>query len=100
MGILSIIVDSILHLGGVDPVPALAKRNEEKGQSLNWQVSIVDLLKLLDLDSSLEARKRLADELGYTGTAPDGSAEKNIWLHKAVMQKVAERGIKIPSGMT
>lgn len=78
---------------------ALTKRAAENGQDLNWRESIIDLLKLLDLDSSLGARKRLADDLGYNGTAADGSAEKNIWLHKAVMQRVADHGIAVPRNM-
>lgn len=64
----------------------------------NWQTSIVDLLKLLDLDSSLSARKELGDELNVHAGA-DGSAEQNIALHKAVMQKLAENGGKVPAGM-
>ena len=67
-----------------------------KGVPSNWRVSIVDLLKALDLDSSLAARKELAKELNYTGTDPDGSAEKNLWLHKAVMKALAESGGKLP----
>jgi hypothetical protein len=61
----------------------------------NWKQSIVDLMKLLDLDSSLTARKQLAQELGYTG-ALDGSAEMNIWLHKQVMAKLMENGGTVP----
>lgn len=64
----------------------------------NWQTSIVDLLKLLDLNSSLSARKELGDELNVHAGA-DGSAEQNIALHKAVMQKLAENGGKVPAGM-
>lgn len=71
----------------------LAKKNTEK---LNWQTSIVDLMKLLGLDSSLNARKELATELGYAG-AKDGSAEMNLWLHKQVMTKLAENGGKVPA---
>jgi hypothetical protein len=67
-----------------------------KGQPSNWRVSIVDLMKALDMDSSLSARKELAKELKYTGTDPDGSAEKNIWLHKALMKALAENGGKVP----
>lgn len=67
-----------------------------KGVKSNWRVSIVDLMKALDLDSSLAARKELAADLHYTGTDPDGSAEKNIWLHKALMKTLAENGGKIP----
>jgi hypothetical protein len=70
-----------------------------KGIKLNWRVSIVDLMKALDMDSSLAARKELAAELNYTGTDPDGSAEKNIWLHKALMKKLAENGGKVPQDL-
>ena len=63
----------------------------KKGSTSNYDTSIVDLMKLLDLDSSLDNRKTLASELGYTG-ALDGSAEMNIWLHKAVMDSLAKRG--------
>ena len=66
---------------------------------LNYKTSIVDLMKLLGLDSSLENRKELATELGYTGTK-DGSAEMNIWLHKAVMRQLAANGGKVPASMT
>jgi len=68
-----------------------------KGIKLNWRESIVDLMKALDLDSSLSARKELAADLNYTGNAADGSAEKNIWLHKALMKTLAENGGKIPA---
>jgi Domain of unknown function (DUF3597) len=70
----------------------LAASNKEK---LDWQKSIVDLMKLLNLDSSLTARKQLADELHYTGDKND-SASMNIWLHKQVMVKLAENGGKVP----
>lgn len=63
----------------------------KKGAKSNYDESIVDLMKLLDLDSSLDNRKTLASELGYTG-ALDGSAEMNIWLHKQVMASLANRG--------
>jgi len=65
------------------------------GQKLDWKHSIVDLMKLLDLDSSLTARKQLADELHYTGDKND-SAQMNVWLHKQVMVKLAENGGKVP----
>jgi uncharacterized protein with von Willebrand factor type A (vWA) domain len=71
-----------------------AKQDED----LDWQESIVDLMKLLKLDSSLGARKQLAKELGYTG-ALDGSAEMNIWLHKQVMTKLAESGGHVPESL-
>jgi Domain of unknown function (DUF3597) len=70
----------------------LAASNKEK---LDWRRSIVDLMKLLDLDSSLAARKTLADELHFTGDKND-SASMNIWLHKQVMTKLAENGGKVP----
>ena len=65
---------------------------------LNYRSSIVDLMKLLDMDSSLENREELATELGYTG-AKDGSAEMNIWLHKEVMRQLAANGGKVPASM-
>ncbi|KQU48144.1 hypothetical protein ASG67_12450 [Sphingomonas sp. Leaf339] len=68
------------------------------GADLNWRTSIVDLMKLLDLDSSLANRKELATELGYSG-AKDGSAEMNIWLHKAVMRELEKNGGTVPAGL-
>jgi Domain of unknown function (DUF3597) len=73
----------------------LASQNKEK---LDWRRSIVDLLKLLQLDSSLAARKELAKELRYTGNSDD-SATMNIWLHKQVMIKLAENGGKVPDSL-
>lgn len=70
-----------------------------RGKDLNWQTSIVDLMKLVGIDSSLANRKELAQELGYTG-ALDGSAEMNIWLHRATMRKLAENGGKVPAALT
>lgn len=64
----------------------------------NWKQSIVDLMKLLDIDSGLGARKQLAQELGYTG-ALDGSAEMNVWLHKQVMLKLMESGGVVPDSL-
>ena len=78
----------------VDVDAILAQAAAEKGQELNYKTSIVDLMKLLDLDSSLANRQELATELGYTGDK-DGSAEMNIWLHKAVMKKLEENGGKV-----
>ncbi|WP_293698975.1 MULTISPECIES: DUF3597 domain-containing protein [unclassified Sphingopyxis] len=72
---------------------------EAAGKDLNWRTSIVDLMKLLDIDSSLANRKELATELGYTGEL-DGSAEMNIWLHKAVMRELAANGGKVPADLT
>jgi hypothetical protein len=82
----------------VDVEAVLVKMAKDRGQNLNWRQSIVDLMKLLDLDSTLAARKQLAQELGYTG-ALDGSAEMNIWLHKQVMRKLAENGGKVPESL-
>ena len=73
----------------------MAAKNSEK---LDWKKSIVDLMKLVGMDSSLHARKQLATELGYTGDQND-SATMNIWLHKAVMQKLAENGGKVPQNL-
>ena len=74
----------------------LAAKNPEK---LDWRKSIVDLMKLLNLDSSLTARKELAKELGYSGDTND-SATMNVWLHKQVMQKLAANGGKVPADLT
>jgi hypothetical protein len=79
----------------VDIVPILEQAAAAKKEKLNWRTSIVDLMKVLDLDSSLGARKELAKELGYTGDTND-SASMNIWLHKQVMQKLAANGGKVP----
>jgi len=65
-------------------------------QQLNWRTSIVDLMKLLGLDSSLENRKELARELGYKGDTND-SATMNVWLHKQVMTQLAAHGGKVPA---
>ncbi len=73
----------------------LASKNPQK---LNWQTSIVDLMKLLDLDSSLHARTELAGELHYPGDTSD-SASMNVWLHKKVMQKLEENGGKVPADL-
>jgi len=73
----------------------MAKKNPEK---LNWRTSIVDLMKLVGMDSSLTARKELAQELNFTGNTTD-SASMNMWLHKQVMRKIAENGGKLPADM-
>ena len=77
-------------------VAIIEKAVGARGENLNWKQSVVDLMKALGLDSSLTARKQLAQELGYTG-ALDGSAEMNIWLHKQVMAKLAAGGGKVPA---
>jgi hypothetical protein len=71
---------------------AMAAKNSEK---LDWKRSIVDLMKLVGMDSSLSARKELAKELNYTGDTSD-SAAMNIWLHKQVLRKLSENGGKVP----
>ncbi|WP_435166047.1 DUF3597 domain-containing protein [Falsirhodobacter sp. 1013] len=83
----------------VDVIASLEATAKAKGSDLNWRSSIVDLMKLLDIDSSLANRKDLAKELHYTGDL-DGSAEMNIWLHKAVMRELAKNGGKVPSELT
>jgi len=85
-------------LQNVDVQAVLTQAAAKKGGGGNWQTSIVDLLKLLDLDSSLTARKELANELNVHVGA-DGSAEQNIALHKAVMAKIAENGGKVPDSL-
>jgi hypothetical protein len=82
----------------VDVEAVLVSMAQMNGGGGNWRSSIVDLLKLLDLDSSLDARKRLAQELNVHG-GPDGSAEQNVALHKAVMQKLADNGGLVPDSL-
>jgi hypothetical protein len=79
----------------VDVAPILDAAVAAKKEKLEWRTSIVDLMKALDIDSSLSARKELAHELGYTGDTSD-SASMNIWLHKQVMAKLAANGGKLP----
>ncbi len=80
----------------VDVGAVLAAMAQQNGQPLNYKTSIVDLLKLLGLDSSMEARKTLAGELHYTGSTDD-SATMNVWLHKEVMTKLAQNGGVVPA---
>lgn len=83
----------------VDVEQVLSQMAQQKGNpDLNYKSSIVDLMKLLGIDSSLENRKELAQELGYTGEL-NGSAEMNIWLHKATMKQLAQSGGKVPANM-
>jgi hypothetical protein len=83
----------------VDVGQVLSQIASDKGNpDLNYKTSIVDLMKLLGMDSSLENRKELATELGYTGDK-DGSAEMNIWLHKEVMKQLAAHGGKVPASL-
>ncbi len=82
----------------VDIVAVLDDLNEKNPEELDWRVSIVDLLKVLGLDSSLTARKTLAGELKYDGDTND-SATMNVWLHKKVIDLVAANGGKVPGDL-
>ncbi len=85
--------------GSVDVAAILEAAVKAKRQKLDWRKSIVDLMKALDLDSSLANRRALAAELSYSGDTKD-TAKMNIWLHKALMQKLAENGGKVPADLT
>ena len=85
-------------MSNVDVEAVMSKLAANSKEKLDWRKSIVDLMKLLKLDSSLTARKQLATELKYTGDMND-SASMNIWLHKQVMQKLAENGGKVPESL-
>ena len=80
----------------VDVVAQLEKLAAANPQKLNWKVSIVDLLKLLDIDSSFAARKELAVELGCPADLMGDSAKMNMWLHKTVLKKIADNGGNVP----
>ena len=80
----------------VDVTAVLDDLAANAGQKLDWRHSIVDLMKLVGMESSLSERKELADELGYTGDKSD-SASMNIWLHKQVIKKLSENGGKVPA---
>ncbi|WP_296172518.1 DUF3597 domain-containing protein [uncultured Brevundimonas sp.] len=82
----------------VDVAGILDFMNDQRAQKLNWRTSIVDLMKLVGLESSLAERKELADELGYTGDKSD-SASMNIWLHKQVIQKIKDNGGRLPTDL-
>ncbi len=82
----------------VDVIAHLEEIDANDGRKLNWRTSIVDLMKMLGMESSLAERKDLAMELGYTGEL-EGSAEMNIWLHKAVMRELAANGGKVPADL-
>jgi hypothetical protein len=83
----------------VDVAGILDFKNSVRDEKLNWRTSIVDLMKLLGLDSSLAERKELAHELGYTGDTSD-TATMNIWLHKQVIQKIVDNGGQLPRDLT
>ncbi len=83
----------------VDVMAKLEELARSNPQKLNWKTSIVDLLKLLDLDSSFSSRKDLAKELGCPAEKMKDSAQMNMWLHKAVLQKLADNGGNIPKDL-
>ena len=83
----------------VDVVGQLEKRAAANPQKLNWRTSIVDLLKLLDIDSSFAARKELATELHCPPELMEDSAKMNVWLHKAVLARIAENGGNVPKDL-
>ena len=83
----------------VDVVAQLEKRAAANSQKLNWRTSIVDLLKLLDIDSSLAERKALATELGCPANLMSDSASMNIWLHKEVLKRIAANGGNVPANL-
>ena len=82
----------------VDVEAVLELRSANKPQKLNWRTSIVDLMKLLDIDSSLENRRELARELGYTGSTED-TAAMNVWLHARVMEELRKSGGRVPASL-
>ena len=90
--------DELPKGSGSDVAVNLDKMAAENPEKLNWKTSIVDLMKLLKLDSSIANRKQLAKELNYTGNTED-SASMNIWLHQQVMQKLAANGGKVPADL-
>lgn len=84
------------QINSVDVVAQLEQRAAANPQKLNWRTSIVDLLKLLDIDSSLTARKELATELGCPTDLMEDSAKMNMWLHKTVLARIAANGGNVP----
>ncbi|MBB2919353.1 DUF3597 domain-containing protein [Cupriavidus alkaliphilus] len=86
-------------LSGVDVEAIMDRMVQQSGQTLNWRTSIVDTMKALGIDSSLEHRKELARELHYTGDMND-SAAMNVWLHKRLMQELAANGGKLPKELS
>ncbi|NOV24309.1 DUF3597 domain-containing protein [Cupriavidus necator] len=86
-------------LSGVDVEAIMDRLVQESGQTLNWRTSIVDTMKALGIDSSLEHRKELARELHYSGDMND-SAAMNVWLHKRLMQELAANGGKLPKELS
>lgn len=90
---------AVVAISVVDVVGKLEGMAASHAEKLNWKVSIVDLMKLLGLDSSLAARKELAAELGCSAEKMGDSAQMNMWLHKTVLQKLADNGGNIPADL-
>ena len=90
---------AVVAMSEVDVVAKLAALAAASAEKLNWKVSIVDLMKLLGLDSSLTARKALAEELDCPADKMGDSAQMNMWLHKTVLQKLAQNGGNIPADL-
>ncbi|MDE1950991.1 MAG: DUF3597 domain-containing protein [Burkholderiales bacterium] len=90
---------AVAAMSDVDVVAKLDAMAAANPQKLNWKTSIVDLLKLLDLDSSLDSRKKLAEELDCPADKMGDSAQMNIWLHKTVLQQIAANGGNIPQDL-
>lgn len=86
-------------ISAVDVVSLLEQKAAANPQKLNWKTSIVDLLKLLDLDSSFGARKEMAKELDCPENLMDDSAQMNVWLHKEVLRRIAENGGNVPASL-
>ena len=91
--------DPVVKSQNVDIEAVLNDAVKKSGQKLDWRHSIVDLMKALGMDASLDERKELAAELGYTGDSHD-SAKMNMFLHKALMKKLSENGGKVPADLT
>lgn len=90
------VAPAVTPIKEVDVVAQLEQKAAASSQKLNWRTSIVDLLKLLDIDSSLTARKELATELGCPANLMGDSAQMNMWLHKTVLAKLAANGGNVP----
>lgn len=95
----SVAGSSAVPISEVDVVSKLEGMAASHAEKLNWRVSIVDLLKLLGIDSSLASRKELATELGCPAGTMGDSAQMNMWLHKTVLQKLAQNGGNIPADL-
>ncbi|RYF42098.1 MAG: DUF3597 domain-containing protein [Comamonadaceae bacterium] len=90
---------AVTPMAAVDVVAQLEKKAAANAQKLNWRTSIVDLLKLLDIDSSLDARKELAKELSCPPELMNDSAKMNMWLHKTVLARLAANGGNVPADL-